>query len=36
MSVDELEVRLRWLFAQMYIEEQFNNRNYMEIVKERL
>ena len=36
MSVDELEVGLRWLFAQTYNEEQFNKRNYMEIVKERL
>ena len=36
MSVDELEVRLRWLFVQTYNEEQFNKRNYKEIVKERL
>ena len=38
MSVDELEVGLRWLFAQTYNEEQFNKRkrNYMEIVKARL
>jgi hypothetical protein len=27
MSVDELEVGLRWLFAQTYNEEQFNKRN---------
>ena len=26
MSVDELEVGLRWLFAQTYNEEQFNKR----------
>jgi len=36
MSVDELEAGLRWLFAQTYNEEQFNKRNYMEIVKARL
>ena len=38
MSVDELEAGLRWLFAQTYNEEQFNNRkrNYMVIEAERL
>ncbi|MDP7584871.1 MAG: hypothetical protein QF920_03605 [Verrucomicrobiota bacterium] len=36
MSVDELEVGLRWLFSQTYNEEQFNKRNYMVIEQERL
>ena len=38
MSVNELEVGLRWLFSQTYNEEQFNKRkrNYIEIVKARL
>ena len=36
--MDELEVGLRWLFAQTYNEAQFNKRkrNYMVIEPERL
>jgi radical SAM superfamily enzyme YgiQ (UPF0313 family) len=35
MTVEELETGLRWLFAEVYNEEQFNRRkrHYMEIVK---
>jgi hypothetical protein len=35
MTVEELEAGLRWLFAEVYNEEQFNRRkrHYMEIVK---